>query len=184
MQMSDTIPYQTLLERHPDILRLIGTMSIEATNLDVALAKLLAAVLHIDHHFGSVVYLTPKSAYARLEILTSSIKEATEKDSPIQKELLSLTKRAGKLIGKRHEAMHFAWGVSKHDPSKVVASKLPFGARGNSTTITKKELECIVYDLRSLFTDVWEKAEALFADWPPYTWPEIHQMPNPHENNS
>lgn len=182
--MSDKIPYQTLLERHPDILQMIGSLSVEATNLDIALAKLLAAVLHIDHRFGSVVYLTPKSAYARLEILTSSIKEATEKDSPIQKELLNLTTRAQNLIGKRHEAMHFAWGVSKHDPSKVVFSKLPITTMGNSTSITKEKLERIVSDLRVLITDVWEKAEELFVDWPPYTWPETPETPNPRENNS
>ena len=170
--MPELNPYQTVLEKHPEVLRLIGALSVEATNLDVALAKLLSAVLHIDHQYGRVVYLTPKSAYARLEILENSIKEATRKQSPIQKELLSYTKRARTLIGKRHEAMHFAWGVSRNEEAKVTVSNLPFSSDRGVETKELGDLKRTISDLRVLINEVWEKAEAMFEEWPPYTWPK------------
>ena len=176
-EQNEHAPYQTALERHPDMLQLIGTMSVEATNLDIVLARLLSAVLHIDTNYGSIVYLTPKSAYARLEILENTISEATEKNSEINKELSSLVKRARGVIGKRHETMHVSWGVSKENPENICFEKLPFKRDGQSETKQKKELERVIFDTRDLITDVILTADNMFRDWPPYTWPESLQMP-------
>lgn len=165
-------PYQTALERHPEMLKLIGTVSVEATNLDVALGRLFSAVLHIDAHYGSVVYLTPKAAFARLDMLRNAVKESIAKSGTHRAKIDNIIKRAETIIGKRHEAMHVAWSVSAVNVDEIGYFNLPFSRDVGPKDKKIEEMERVVSDTRQLITEVIEFAEVMYAEWPPYTWPE------------
>ena len=55
------------LEKHPEFVQAIGMISIENANLEAQMARLFSRALFIPMHVGFAIYLTPKSAIARLE---------------------------------------------------------------------------------------------------------------------
>ena len=66
------MPWKSILEDHPEHVRLIGLIAIETGNLELALADLLARMLSIPLRIGRAVYLTPQSSGARLHILKNA----------------------------------------------------------------------------------------------------------------
>jgi hypothetical protein len=69
-------PFQSSLEKHPEYVRAIGMISIETTSLDIMLGDLLAATLGIPESIGHAIYLTPRSATARIELFQNVTKYA------------------------------------------------------------------------------------------------------------
>lgn len=70
----------TLERRHPEHVRAIGMISIENANLEHSLARLFATMLFISVPVGHAIYLTPKSAIARIEIFENAAKRALQPD--------------------------------------------------------------------------------------------------------
>jgi hypothetical protein len=56
----------SVLELLPEYVRAIGMISIENANMEFALAGLFASVIQVPLSTGRAIYLTPKSAMARL----------------------------------------------------------------------------------------------------------------------
>src|ERR1700687_493469 len=84
--MRDIMAWQSILEKHPEHVRLIGMIAIETGNLEIALADLFARMLSIPLRIGRAVYLTPQSAQARLDILVNAAK--AEFDRPMRAKVL------------------------------------------------------------------------------------------------
>jgi hypothetical protein len=126
---------QSTLERHRDYVHAIGVISIENANLEVALAELFARILHISPQVGEAIYLTPRSAFARLEIFRAAAdaalrprrrggqNEARKAETLIKAH--DLHRRAKSAVGRRHDVIHNAWGTTAEEPEKVARTTLP-----------------------------------------------------------
>jgi hypothetical protein len=151
--------YVSAMERHPEVVKAIGMVSIEIANLDVMMAELLAALLNKPSDIGHVIYHAPRSERVRLDIVDAVVKEMfqdTELQEPHIKELgknvRSWIKRARGLVDKRHEIMHSNWGM---DPETlgVTRSRQPMRP-GQLIPVRLEELQRIIADTRALITEV------------------------------
>jgi hypothetical protein len=166
-----------MLERHPQHVQAIGMISIEIANLDIALADLLASLLHIDRHFGRVVYLTPQTFMGRLKILQNVTDDHVEADTEGHRYLVSVISRARKLIGKRHEYIHNVWGTSPTLPDQVVRQALPQRQPHPALPVPLEELTDMIEDIRELTQDINHTVNESFAAWPPYSWQGTNPPP-------
>ena len=81
-------------------------ISIETGGLELILGFMLDAVLGVTNDMGQMIYLTPQSYAARLQMLSNVLDlllddEPTEL-TPLFKRAARLTERAQAAIGKRH----------------------------------------------------------------------------------
>jgi outer membrane translocation and assembly module TamA len=161
------------LEDHPEFVQAIGMISIENSNLEDALAVLFSRVLQIGTNVGRAIYLTPKSAMARLEILQNASKEVFRpktrpesaegrryRDEALKK-VLALARRAEAVIGKRHAIMHDSWGFDLESGSVVRFNTV---AVSEKKTVDLTSLQKLVHDLRQLMYEVDELARDLHID--------------------
>src|SRR5690349_14806856 len=97
----------SVLEAHPDYVRAIGMVNVEINNMELSLAFLLSAILDTDPEIGQAIYLTPKAAFARLEILQNVAEgilgpvEGIVDADGLYKSLRRLTEKSGAVLGKR-----------------------------------------------------------------------------------
>jgi hypothetical protein len=66
--------FRSSLDAHPDQGHAIGMISIESGNLDIMFGHLLSEVLEQPEQIGHAIYLTPRSAMARIEIFRNVAK--------------------------------------------------------------------------------------------------------------
>lgn|GEM_PF-2985147 len=172
---SNSITIASELTKHPEYLQALGLISVEIARLEIQLGMLLGAVLHVNAFMGQVVYLTPKSNGARLDILINAAKGSYYEDNEHLKKILSITSRARALLGKRHDAMHQAWGATNKVPSgnEVYRYKLPMMGEQERIHVPLKDLDQLNENLRSLMSDITTLTITLNNLWPPYSWPEI-----------
>jgi hypothetical protein len=163
-------PYQSTLAGHPEYVTAIGMVSIEIGNLEILLGELLAALLHIDPHFGRMVYLTPQSNMARIQIVENVMRGTLTEGSIERNHIERLLDRARSAVGKRHELIHNAWGLSVEDRKKISRRSVPFKDNQPAKQVTIKELNDLVDNIRSLCTEIVDTTEESFRSWPPYTW--------------
>lgn len=143
-------------------------ISIENGNLELALSWLFAAILDLSVSVGQAIYLTPKSAFARLEILENAAKAYFHVPSTLEaydrvreryandlSRTLAILKRCQKVIGKRHSIMHDGWG-SRDDGQEVVRASFPIPPNSDQIGehVPLSELEKTVSQFRSLIDDV------------------------------
>jgi hypothetical protein len=151
---------KSTLEDHPEYVRAIGMISIENANLEHSLASLFSEMLFISVGVGHAIYLTPKSATARIQIFENAAKvalaprggdEHRKKLKLALRRISGITERARKLIGKRHGIIHDAWGVDKLT-GDVQRHVLGFPSRKSPTPVAA--LERTITDFRKLISDV------------------------------
>ena len=65
-------PSEHALEGHPEYVKSIGMVSLEAIALELRLALLLARMLSIPLKTAQAIYLTPKAEQTRLDILRNA----------------------------------------------------------------------------------------------------------------
>jgi hypothetical protein len=164
---------QSRLEDHPEFVRAIGMISIENSNLEDSLALLFSRVIRIGSNIGRAIYLTPKSALARIEILENASKEFFRpKKRPEPEEervartetlsaVLSLCRRARTVIGKRHSIMHDSWGFDLETNTVV---RFATAAVSNATPVDIKTLEVLISECRQLMAEVTNLASDLLFD--------------------
>ena len=124
--------WKSALERFPEHARLIGMVSIENANLELALADLLAAVLLIPRKVAHAIYFTPRAAMLRLEILEAAAtarlagrrlrtnnKIEEQKRNALRK-VGGIVKRCRAHIQNRHNIIHDLWDVSTYHSGEVV----------------------------------------------------------------
>jgi hypothetical protein len=171
------LPSQSALESFPEYARAIGMITAEIARLEMALADMLAALLHIDRHFGHIIYLTPKANFARIEILENVVRDSI-KDGSIGRNLLeSFIARARASMGKRHEYMHNVWGTdNKNDVSR---RPLPYRETKPFTQVPLTELTGEIDKIRRLIDEVREQTDKMFSAWPPYT--SRNKSPEPQQ---
>lgn len=143
-------PFQSVLERFPDHVKAIGMINIEVANLDIHLGLLFAVILQIPLDVGREIFLTPKSASARLELLGVVIKGMIVDKSEGRKQLESIHRRARNITNKRHLMIHDSWGTNAE--GSVVRRSIR-GDKGK-TPVPLKELEKAISDIRMLIEDV------------------------------
>jgi hypothetical protein len=150
---------KSTLDDRPEYVRAIGMISILNAGLEHSLATLFSRMLSINVGVGHAIYLTPKSALARVEILQNAARVALGQrgDAEHQRKLKlalrrvnAIADRAKKLIGKRHGIIHDAWGVDK-ETGNVHRHELGFPSR--KTPIPIADLNRIVDDFRKLISD-------------------------------
>jgi hypothetical protein len=105
-------PFQSVMERFPDHAKAIGMASVEVANMDIFLGYLFAAILRIPANAGKEIFLTPKSAFGRLDLLKTAINEMMVDRSVGKKHLDSIHKRAANIVTHRHSMIHDSWGIN------------------------------------------------------------------------
>jgi hypothetical protein len=151
--------FKSVLEaKAPEHVRAIGLITIEVTNLEHALGTLLAAIIDAPEDFGHIIYLTPKAAIARLEILENLSEYLLVKDSKLGNLLQATTKRAKSIIGKRHRIVHGCWGITG---GVVSVYSLPAKETETPEPYTVEQLQRVVTDIRDLVEEVAELIKSL-----------------------
>jgi hypothetical protein len=172
-------PYQSTIEHFPEFAQAIGMISIEVANLEILLGQLLGALLHIDRYFGETVYLTPQANLARLAILRNVVRDTFYERTTAREHLEDLLERAEKLIGKRHQLIHNAWGLAVDNQNIVSRRSVPFKEHEPAKPVAISELTDMLASIRQLCTDVKETADEAYRHWPSYTWQEKLTGPPP-----
>jgi hypothetical protein len=156
------MPWRSILEQHPEHVRLIGLIAIETGNLELALADLFARMLSIPLRIGRAVYLTPQSSAARLHILKNAARAEFERPmrskilrdqyASALKQVTGIHDRASKAINKRHRVVHDSWGFNDDD---MEVSRLMIDGHPDreSAAAPLKELEDQIKSLRKLIDD-------------------------------
>jgi hypothetical protein len=159
------------LQEFPDHVRAIGMISIENGNLEDAMGALFSRVIMVNLRVGLSVYMTPKAAIPRIEILENAAKtvfrdrgadEQKERLAGALKNVLNICGRAKSLVGKRHRIVHDGWGVD-HE-TREVQRFAPGSWKGEQVSLS--ELEVIIKDYRHLIDDTLDFAEELRAHPP------------------
>ncbi len=153
-------PYQTVLERFPEHAKAIGITSIEIANLDIFLSYLFAAILRVSVPAGSAIFLTPNSATARLEMLETAINEMIQDRSPGKKALMSIHKRARKLVTQRDALIHNSWGTN----AEGIVGKRGIRDLAPMTPVPLTALEKSILEIRLLIGDVQAQTAKLWRD--------------------
>lgn len=161
------LPYQSPLEAHPDHVRAIGMISIEMANLDYMLGGFLGALLHIDEEIARTVYLTPRVAIGRVEIIENVIHYSVQPETELFERVDGIKKRVRALIGKRHRMIHDYWGV---DIKTKMPSRMAIPEKSSKPTklVALDELTMMIRDIRVLATDTRALTLALYQSWPAY----------------
>jgi hypothetical protein len=173
-----TLP-RSVLERFPKHVRAIGMISVELGNLEARLGDLLGVLLHIDSHFGRVVFLTPHSAAGRISILKNVLRDTLMEESEGFEHIEKLVERAEALIGKRNSYVHDNWGTLKENDKLVARIEPPQQDHKKVRIVPIQELTDTIKAIRKLARDVSLTVEEGSAAWPPYTWPTKPPSPPP-----
>jgi hypothetical protein len=164
--------HESTLEKHPDHVKAIGMITVEMANMEMYLGDLLGAVLHIGNYMARIVYLTPRSAFARLEILENVIDATLVPKTDARIHLEGICARAKAVMGKRHDLIHQAWGVSEANPQNIMRMRLPQFEGDTLQSAPLPELTQMITDIRNVIDDIKDAAEDGYRNWPPYTLPE------------
>lgn len=160
---TNPLPYQSSLERHPDIVQAIGMVNIEIGNLDVVLADLLAVLLNKPSAIGQVIYHAPKGEMARIAIVEDvvaymfiDVKKGSLHEGllPLKDKLEGWMARSKAVIGKRHDMIHSNWGLDSVTLA-VTRSRQPL-VEAEKKAVKIEDLRRIIGDTRQLITEVYE----------------------------
>jgi hypothetical protein len=149
-------PYKSVFEQLPDHTKAIGMTSIEIANLDFILGYFFGALLGIEQDAGYSIYLEPKSATARLDLLKATIKAMypEDKDKDNHKHFMSLCALARTVVTNRDRLIHDCWGVNPE--GRPVRRK----DREKTIPVDINDLNKSIDDIRLLIGDV-----RLATDW-------------------
>jgi hypothetical protein len=151
--------WESILEKHPDHVRLIGMISIENANLEMELAALFARTLFIPLRVGRAVYLTPLSAHARLDIFRNAAKAAfggarvTKKKKHALKRIEDILNRSSTAINKRHRVIHDSWGYNEDD-DEVSRLTIDGNPDRESLSVPLDDLKSQLKELRQLIDNI------------------------------
>jgi hypothetical protein len=140
--------FESALENFPEYARLIGMVNVEIGNLEITLGLLLAAILNVHGTVGQTIYLTPKSAFARLEILENVVNMIVAEDGGGQANLLKIVERTKAALGKRHELIHGLWGITDGKVGIYAVPVVKDDAKPKPISI--KYLKEVIRDIRGL----------------------------------
>jgi hypothetical protein len=143
------------LEDCPEHVRAIGMISIENANLEYELADLFSRILQIHPRVGRAIYLTPKSAIARIEIFENASKAVLSPKTDSEnlaaaflEKALCIASRARAVVGKRHEIIHDGWGVDSQ-----TGNVLRIPTKRAQAPVPLADLQNLVRDFRLLIYD-------------------------------
>ena len=170
-ESSSVVPFTySVLEEHPEHVKALGMVSIEIGRLEMSLAEMLAALLHIDRRFGHTVYLTPHSNIGRITIVENVMREALKEGSAAYKAIQDLLTRSKAVMSKRHEYVHDVWGLLDSDQSKVIRRSVPFKRHLPEKVVPLAEIADLIGKIRVLVNEIRLETAQMFQSWPPYTW--------------
>lgn len=162
--------FVSVLERHPQHVLSLGMISIEIANLEIFLGQLLGAVLHIDQYIAEAVYLTPRAAIARIEVLRNAVDFSLTEGSRNRKQIEKLLNKSASLIQERHNLVHVIWVMDKNNLEEVRKMRVPIRkSGGQSEVVPLKKLTDFVKEIRNLCEAVRTLTDELYDSWPPYT---------------
>jgi hypothetical protein len=148
---SPNFPYRSILVNHPDYVSALGMITIEVANLEICLGRLLGAILNVEESIGQIIYLTPKSAFGRLEIIENLVSGIMEPGSEGVRHLESITGKAKSILGKRHKLIHALWG----SPNEGVSIySLPIDDKTKAEPVSLTSLNEIIRDIRNLVATI------------------------------
>jgi hypothetical protein len=166
--------FVSTMELHPEHLQAIGMISIEVGNLEMALGRLLGAMLHISPRVGELIYLTPQAAMARLSLLVNLSQDQLADDSIGRKMVDKLIERARTILIRRNDLIHNIWGTFGEEHSQVARQAVPTKDGAVPTPVAISDLAGLIDRIRNLGHDVRIQTSKILSEWPPYTWREKH----------
>jgi hypothetical protein len=128
-----------------------------------AAKDLFSAIIGVRVRTGRAIYLTPRSAIARIEIFEAAAKAHLEfrdwnGNEDHQKKManafaksLSIISRAKSAVGKRHGIIHDQWGLDEKTRG-VMRKSLP-APKKTDGIVPLSELKSLIKSIRSITTD-------------------------------
>jgi hypothetical protein len=149
------------LESQPEYAQAIGLISVETGVMELLLGDLLAALLGTPTRLGQLIYLTPQSYSARLQILKNVAEYFLEEGGKGIKTINGLVKRAKSRIQFRHDTVHSVWGVAVKDRKTVLKRQAPFLERRPAKPVLITELKTDLHHLRVLCDEIIEAIDVI-----------------------
>jgi hypothetical protein len=174
--MADAVPLNTVLVDHPQYLTAIGLITVEMSNLELALGEMLGALLHIDRTISRTIYLTPQSSFGRFQVLDNAVAVALTAGQEPRKKVERIIGKAKAYMGKRHKIVHDGWGRDKAS-GEIYQLQFPVTGAPNVPR-PMNELQDLVLNIQALTGETRHLTDEMYGDWPPYTNPG-HPAPKP-----
>jgi SpoVK/Ycf46/Vps4 family AAA+-type ATPase len=167
----DDMAWASELEKHPEHLQAIGMISVENSNLEIALADLMGAILLLPRRIAHAIYFEPRAAALRIGIFKAATterlkpsrsKKATAIVEVQKREALARAKRlanaALSATQRRHDIIHDAWGSLK---GAVYRQKIGETLQFTGQPVDINTLRVLVRDFRELI----DEAHSLAAEF-------------------
>jgi hypothetical protein len=119
---------------------------------------LLAAILNVPEDLGHIIYLTPKSAFGRLETFENIVEYLLIEGSKGATHLEAIAKRAKAILGKRHRIIHGCWGITD---GEVSVYDTPLKDDSKPEPFSAEALQKIVSDIRDLVNEIAPTIKAI-----------------------
>jgi hypothetical protein len=141
-------------------------------NLEFNLGEMLAALLHIEAGIGTIIYLTPRSFFGRLQMIENVLPYVMPKLTDGRKKIETIIKKSKGYIGKRHELVHESWGTMPGNDKIVVRRSMPYIRKNQAKPVKLEELTALIQNTRELSEEIRLLTVQMFEEWPPYSWPQ------------
>jgi hypothetical protein len=145
-------PYRSPLEKHSKHVRAIGMITVENSSLEALLADLLAVVIGVHPDLGVALFYSPKSAIARLDLITNALAVVYHDGDPVRVKIESIIGRSRAVMGRRHDIIHSLWAINEVSGEPRVA-KISF-PKWSGGPVSIQELYDVIKTYRSIIDDV------------------------------
>jgi hypothetical protein len=173
-----SMPTRHQLSRYPDHVQAIGLIALETVDLELELTVLFSRMLMLLPRVGEAIYMTPKNAQARLDIMRNAAKETfrpskrasvgslkEKQKAAALKKVLGIIGRAQECMQKRHRALHDDWYISA-DTKEIKRIQVDGLSDRVGKPIPLPTLKAEIKSLRTLIDDVTKLAKE-FKEKPP-----------------
>jgi hypothetical protein len=165
-----TPTFVTVLEREPEYLRVIGTLTVEIVGVELMLSYLLAAITRLSVKIADAMYFGPQAFGARIPIVAGAAQECLGNHPKYMKEANRCFTGARKISNKRNDIMHHAWGISE-ESGRITLRRLPFSEDDASKHVPISEIEDAIHTARLLIGRLHALALKIGDDETYSPWP-------------
>lgn len=134
------------MESFPEHVHTIGMISIELANLELEMSRLLCHLLGTGKKQAHIIYFTPQSSRARIEIVWNIAKTVHKHDKTRLPLIEKIVDKSNSIIGRRNLALHSAWSTSEEG---VFRATLPMISPDVARPIDIQELKDLLGDIRN-----------------------------------
>ncbi len=151
--------YHSSLEAHPDLVKALGMLSIEISNLESYLCAMLQHMLECDYELAMGIFFAPKQSIARLDVISNVAAIQLRHHPSHLAGARTVLKRARARFERRHELVH-AWWTVEWGTDDVYHEQRP---NGPANKITSAEVNHAVTKTRDTIQNINRFCDSLIG---------------------